>query len=48
MKKVIQLIVIGVLLAIYAAAAIAVLHPHVSTAYRAFYITHTSTYNPAH
>ena len=49
MKVVIQWTVILVLLVIYAATLWAVLHPHVSPEYRAFYIDRTATdYKPSH
>ena len=49
MTSVIKIVVIVGLLAIYAAVAFAVLHPHVSAAYRDFYIDHTTAeYNPSH
>jgi|SRR5271165_24363 len=49
MKLVIQCLVIVLLLAIYAAAFVAVLRPHVTPEYRAFFINRTTVdYNPAH
>ncbi len=49
MKTLIQIIVIVILLAIYGTVAVAIFHPHVSPAYRAFFITRTSTdYNTSH
>lgn len=49
MRIFIKWIVIVALLAVYVAALAAVLHPHVSPAYRAFYINRTSTdYDPSH
>lgn len=49
MKRAIQIVVIAVLLGIYCAVAVAVLHPHVSAAYRAFFIARTSSdYDPQH
>lgn len=49
MKVAIQWTVIVVLVAIYASTLWAVLHPHVSAEYRAFYIDRTtSEYKPSH
>lgn len=49
MRIFIKWLVIVALLAVYVAALGAVLHPHVSPAYRAFFITRTSTdYDPSH
>jgi len=48
MKTLAIWLVITLLLSVYAAALFAVLHPHVSPAYKAFYIDHTSLdWNPA-
>jgi hypothetical protein len=49
MKSAVQCIAIVLLLAMYAAAGWAVLHPHVSPEYRAYFIDRTSTdYRPQH
>jgi len=49
MKDIFRWAVILVLVGVYIAVAAAVLRPHVSPAYRAFYIDHTaSDYNPVH
>lgn len=49
MKSAVQWIAIVVLLGVYAAAGWAVLHPHVSPEYRAYFIDHVSIeYHPPH
>lgn len=49
MRTAVQTIVIAVLVAIYAAVGVAILHPHVSQAYRAYFISRTSSdYDPPH
>jgi len=49
MKAIFLIAVLCALIAIYAVASWAVLHPHVSAAYRAYYIDHTTLYwNPVH
>jgi len=48
MNNLVRWLVIVVLVAIYAVALASVLHPHLSSQYRAFYIDHTWTdYNPS-
>lgn len=49
MKTIVSIIVIAVLIAVYTMALWAVLHPHVSATYRAYYIDHVTTdWNPTH
>jgi len=49
MKSLAYWLVIALLVSVYVAALFAVLHPHVSAAYKAYYIDHTSSdWNPAH